>query len=164
MIHALHELVKREDPTVMFLIETKLLSKKLEHLKFKLGYGHGLFVDCVGRSGGLGLSWKRNVDTSILSYSNNHIDAVVKGYGGIPSWRLTAVYGCPVPAGKQKVWNLIRYLQNAMQLPWVCLEDFNEIKSLSEKRGLSDRTGWQMRVFRQLTYDCGFVDLGYKGF
>lgn len=39
-------------------METKSLASRMAKLKFKLGFDGFLVVDCVGRSGGVGLFWR----------------------------------------------------------------------------------------------------------
>ncbi|KAK3210760.1 hypothetical protein Dsin_015466 [Dipteronia sinensis] len=56
-------------PGAIFLMETKVDSKRLEYIRVKLGFAAKLVVDCVGKSGGLCLLWSNEVDISLLSYS-----------------------------------------------------------------------------------------------
>ena len=48
-------------------------------------------------------------------------------------------------------------------MSWVCLGDFNEILSNSEKWGGPERPQQQMEGFRRVVNGCGFIDLGYEG-
>lgn len=57
-VRALRDLMRRQRPQILFLIETKLFSKEMEGVKIKLGFRYGLFVDCVGRAGGLVMLWE----------------------------------------------------------------------------------------------------------
>jgi exonuclease III len=53
-------MVKEKRPDMVFLMETKQKTARMESLKFKLGYDCVFVVDCVGRSGGLALFWKED--------------------------------------------------------------------------------------------------------
>lgn len=77
---ALRDIVKKEDPNIVFLQETKLKVRQMEKCKFKLGFDNCLVVDCVG-SGGLALLWKNEVLLKVNSYSKSHIDAQIKKEG-----------------------------------------------------------------------------------
>jgi hypothetical protein len=46
-------------------------------------------VDSVGRSGGLVLLWKEDVNLNIQNYSRRHINALVKMGGGDLEWKFT---------------------------------------------------------------------------
>ena len=50
-----------------------------------------------------------------------------------------------------------------MDLPWLCMGDFNEITRQSEKLGGSIRSQAQMQLFRDVIDECGFMDLGFTG-
>lgn len=91
----LHELVQREDPNLVFIMETKSVACSMECLKFSLGFSGVLTVDCAGRSGGLVLFWKGDMDLTLLSYSKHHFDAWVMEWDTGSKSRITAVYGHP---------------------------------------------------------------------
>ena len=48
-------------------------------------------------------------------------------------------------------------------LPWMCIGDFNEILSVTEKQGGSDRPSRQIENFRRCIDTCGLKDIGYVG-
>ena len=53
-------------PDIVFLIETKCTSAKMEMWRVKLGFSCKLVVDSVGRSGGLCLFWNDCVTVSLV--------------------------------------------------------------------------------------------------
>ena len=61
----------------MFLMETKIKKKAMERVMEKIKFVNGLVVPSEGRSGGLAMLWKREVQLEIMGYSRNHIDAIV---------------------------------------------------------------------------------------
>lgn len=71
------ELLKWEAPDLVFLQETKVSSSFFSLKKFILDFKHGLAVDCMGKSGGLVLLWKEDVNFAILSYSSNFVHGVL---------------------------------------------------------------------------------------
>ena len=54
-VRDLCRLVKVKKPSLVFLMETKLRSVRMESIKAILGFDCVFTVDCVGRSGGLAL-------------------------------------------------------------------------------------------------------------
>lgn len=60
-------------------------------------------------------------------------------------------------------WELLRHLSKLHPIPWLCVGDFNEIISLSEKSNRSVRSSSQMSSFRRALEDCKLEDLGFVG-
>ena len=79
-VRELRLLVKKEDPQVVFLSETRLEVSSIEWIRIQLGMRGALGVQRLGYGGGLALLWSQDTDLSIKSYSLSHIDAVVKIY------------------------------------------------------------------------------------
>jgi hypothetical protein len=62
-------------------------------LKSKLGYDHVFTMDCKGRSGGLILMWKLDIQVDIQNSSRKHINAVVKLSHNARPWKFIGFYG-----------------------------------------------------------------------
>ena len=60
-----------------------------------------------------------------------------------------------------EAWNKLRLLNTRHNLPWICARDFNEITRSSKKLGGNNRSQSYMQPFRDVIYECGFLDLGY---
>ena len=144
-------------------METKAKTIRIERIRNRLGLANGLIVPCISRSGGLALLWAREVDLEIKSYSKNHIDAVIKEHDSNFYWRITGFYGHLETYRRYESWQLLAFLNNQFQLPWLCLRDFNEILLINEKVGGATRTQQQMDGFRRVVNYCNFHDLGYCG-
>lgn len=72
-------------------------------------------------------------------------------------------YGNPVIANREHSWVLLKHLSLKMNLPWMCIGDFNEITRAEEKMGGAPRRERQMVEFKEALDFCGFRDLGYVG-
>ena len=95
--------------------------------------------------------------------SKNHIDCIIgKGREGI--WRFTGFYGEPNAQKRHESQDLLRQLNSQNSLPWLCLGDFNEILREEEKKGGNNRGHAQMQLFRDVIDECGFIDMGFKGY
>ena len=160
-IFALRDYVQRWNPRLVFLLEIKSKSRRMEKIKFKLGFTNGLYVQSRGRSGGLALLWSSDTNLEIKSYSNHHIDAIITEADNGLSWRFTGFYGYLETHLREESWKLLFYLNSQFNLPWFCYGDFNEILSMIEKSGGVQRSQTQMDGFRRIVNQCGFKDLGY---
>jgi hypothetical protein len=128
---ALHNLVKTQEPKVLFLMETKLDSKRMEGIRVKLRFKFCFSVPSLGRSGDLAMLWNDPVGLSIQNFSQNYIDSHVQINDGI-IWRFTGFYGHPEGHRKKESWALLDQLHSMDSLPWLSMGDFNEILSLDE--------------------------------
>ena len=111
----------------------KAKTQQMERIKCRLGLANALIVPCVCWKGGLALLWAREVDLEIKSYSQNHVDAVINDMDKSFKWRLTGFYGHLETHRRYESWHLLAFLNNQLQLPWLCLREFNEILSNTEK-------------------------------
>jgi hypothetical protein len=68
--------------------------KRMEKFRWMLNFPHMVVVDCEGRSGGLALFWKRNINVELKWKGRMHIDAVVSEEDGF-KWTITGIYGEP---------------------------------------------------------------------
>ena len=76
-------MVRKFNPLVLFLIETKKKSTEMEWLRARWHFDNCLAVDSVGRGGGLALLWMNEVRLEVKSFSVQHIDANVSDSNGI---------------------------------------------------------------------------------
>ena len=66
--------------------------------------------------------------------SPTYIDAVVNP-GVDDAWQLTGIYEDSVMANREHSWVLLKYICLKMDLPWLCVGDFNENFKAEEKMG-----------------------------
>ncbi|KAG6649980.1 hypothetical protein CIPAW_06G011600 [Carya illinoinensis] len=162
-IHELLQLVKTKSPHLVFLLETKCSSEKMETIRVKSGFDNCFAVGNVGRSGGLALMWNSSIEVKVDTFTNWHISVHVKLPNSDKSWLLTGFYGYPNTTKRSETWQILKALKPAPQVPWLCFGDFNEITCLSEKFGAAIRPYKQVRDFRQTLAQCELNDLGYQG-
>ncbi|KAG2693827.1 hypothetical protein I3760_08G113600, partial [Carya illinoinensis] len=106
-VQAPSDLVREEGPKVLFLQETRLQDKEMEKIKYKLGYDNCLAVNSEGRSGGLALLWKNDVNLDIRHYSMSHIHASIQDSStDYAPWYFTGVYGQPEASRRHETSSL----------------------------------------------------------
>ena len=89
-VHSLSDLIHLYSPDIIFLNETKSWSSEMTKIQCKLNFAHGVWVDMIGKFGGITLLWANEVDVSIRSMGPHYIDFEVKCRGEL--WRGTGVY------------------------------------------------------------------------
>ncbi|PPS03655.1 hypothetical protein GOBAR_AA17005 [Gossypium barbadense] len=107
--------------------------------------------------------WKEEVGITLKSFSNPHIDVVIKEELEEKIWRFTGFYGAPVEGLRKDSWNLIRHLEKECDLPWVMMGDFNKIMFSFEKKGGCVQDERQMSTFREVLQECDLSNLGFSG-
>ncbi|CAM8999721.1 unnamed protein product [Rhodiola kirilowii] len=159
-VRSLGDVVRTHRPSLLGLIETKKEDGDLEVLKCKLGFSGCLAVGSKGRSGGLALFWTQEIEVSLISYSDFHIDVSISGED---DFLFSLFYGNPRVQERWRSWELLRRLKKESCRPWVVMGDFNEITFSWEMVSQRTRQAWQMRNFRRCLEDCELIDLGYTG-
>ena len=91
---SLRKLVKEKDPTVCFLMESRLDKEGFQNLYSNLPFQNRIFAKHPNAGGGLALLWKNTIKLEIINYNVNHVMALVTEEDGF-KWYLTGFYGWP---------------------------------------------------------------------
>ena len=110
-VTTLSHIVRVQAPKVLFLMETKRSVTEMKQITNDLPYQGVFVVPSVGRSGGLAMIWKEEVNLHIQTYTQNHIDAIIYNNSG-PAWRITGFYGQPDANRRHETWSLLRHLHS----------------------------------------------------
>ncbi|XP_043724222.1 uncharacterized protein LOC122671183 [Telopea speciosissima] len=78
-IRALNNLLKAENPEILFIMETKSKEAVIDKVRRRGNFQNYITVDPVGASGGLALLWKENVNLSVIVADTNFIDVEKEG-------------------------------------------------------------------------------------
>ncbi|KAK3193164.1 hypothetical protein Dsin_024474 [Dipteronia sinensis] len=77
-------------------------------------------------------------------------------------WRFSGFYGNPNASQCGNSWGLLRCLGQVDGLLWVVGGDFNDLLSMKEKGGGSDKSISEKLAFRHTVEDCDLIDLGFS--
>lgn len=122
-------------PQIVFLSETKAKSSKLQNLKRRLNFDNVFVVDCIGKSGGLCIFWKKSVKVEVLYSSNNVIHSFITNSNTNCSFHFSFMYGNPISQMRKRFWDTLNNLHQQNHKPWICTGDFNEILHAYDKNG-----------------------------
>ncbi|KAF7824555.1 reverse transcriptase [Senna tora] len=161
VIRALRDLVSQTKPQVVFLMETKAKRKKMDNVRRRMGFDFGVYVDAIGRSGGLAVLWKKEINIHVIQQNKNfmHMKAKLNNKEVL----LTGVYGHPEAQQRRYVWDRVSRLNPRNGIPWACVGDFNEILSQNEKEGVRLHSQSQIEHFRSFVDRNGLLDVPLKG-
>lgn len=98
---SLKDLVRHNSPSLVFLMETKCNAAGIKRIQRRIGFLNGVWVDPVGRAGGLALLWKKEVDVNLRSMGSRYIDINIHHSTG-EHWRFTGIYGWSDSGHKHK--------------------------------------------------------------
>lgn len=153
---------KKNAPDIIFLCETKnptdMIRKELQW------FNSDKFIAVPPQtpgSGGLFLTWRQDIELTVISSTKNFIDTSISYKG--KEFHATFVYGEPDHTKRQEVWNDITNLQKNSEDPWFLIGDFNEIVDNSEKCGGSIRAEGTFVAFRSFLSSNDLFDLKHSG-
>ncbi|XP_073019426.1 uncharacterized protein [Primulina eburnea] len=157
-----HSTVSTDNKTELLLPTGPAHSQKIEDTRVRLGFETCFAVDRLGRSGGIGVLWRKYVDFTIVNYSRNHVDLIASDeeHG---EWRCTGYYAFPERHRRRESWNFIRSLAAQSSLPWLCIGDYNDMLSTEDKRGRVTHPQWLIFGFREAIDDCNLTDIPLNG-
>ena len=71
------DLIRAQDPTVVFVAKTWLVEVRLKVFLKNLNFGNMHVVSKVNQGGGLVLLWRVDIQLRVVSSSLNHVDAII---------------------------------------------------------------------------------------
>lgn len=116
------------------------------------------YVKPQGTSGGLALSWNKEVDIRILAANHNLIDCEIwPKHQSMPIW-VTWIYADV--HRRHILWNSLRNLGWGRSSMWMCLGDFNDISYYHEKEGQRKKSQCLIDAFNSMIGNICMEDLG----
>lgn len=132
-VRGLVDIQRQEVPGIMFLSETRMDEGRMGRFRAMLDMPNMLVQNNRGKSGGLALFSRKGLKVTLRWVGRMHIDTIVEEEEEGFKWWLTGIYGESHAEKKGETWRLLRTLHHQIQLPWVCMGDFNEVLFNHEK-------------------------------
>jgi len=162
-LNTLKELIRKYDPTIMALMETKISGRQAEAVCKKIGFDGHFRVDAQGFSGGIWLFWKSQlIQVQILTSDTQFVSMTVT-VNNHPPWIFTAVYASPQEAARHSLWHHMNEFSVNNSQPWLLAGDFNETKSMEERKNCSDDLLRRCTYFGNWIESTALIDLGFTG-
>ncbi|XVE62334.1 hypothetical protein DITRI_Ditri06bG0109700 [Diplodiscus trichospermus] len=135
IVQALKKLKKKYEPDVVFLMETKNKSSRLESVRKKLKMEEGVYCESEGLSWGLALWWKKKLGIKVIIGNKNFIEIVLWDNGKRVYSMVFWIYGARIFEERKKVWKEIKRKIGRNKEQIMCLGNFNDILNDDEKEG-----------------------------
>lgn len=159
-VHMLADLVRERWPDFVFFIKTICDLDRFNELNKLLGYASSFVVPRNGHSGGLAFLYKNDGSTYLLGKAYHFIDVEIRLEGESP-YRLTGYYGHTNRNHRYFSWTLSHTLASRYTMPQCIIGDFNDLTSISDKRGRVAHPPHLFHGFHKAIEDCGLQDLGF---
>ena len=158
-----YELHRRHRPNILIIIEPRIAEARAQDVIDTLPYTHSHRVDPTGYSGGIWLLWNESPTffVEIITRSEHSIHALVKVHSPSVSFLSIIVYAPPQFDKRILFWEYLQNLARHISLPWVILEDFNDMIYEDEKHGGIPVNRTRISAFRNCMDKCGLMDLGF---
>ncbi|XP_060969051.1 uncharacterized protein LOC133036541 [Cannabis sativa] len=161
-VRQLTAILRRSNPEVIILSETRLAEDKFVTLMHKLHFINLTYVPPVGHSGGFGIGWKMGVSCTIHEQDKNWISGTIESDPPGTKWNLLGIYGPPTLNGKEAFWTRVAEFCVRCQSPTLLLGDLNGTLADNESinytnHGNSARYSFDLR---RMVARTGLVDLG----
>lgn len=130
-------------------------------MKYSLCYDDLVTVEPLGLSGGLVVMWKNSFDVEMISKDKRIIDLKVR-MGSI-NFFLSCVYGDPVRARRQIVWDRLSDIGRTRDETWILIGDSNKLMSNTEKLGGAVISENVFLGFRNMAENCKVKEIRSSG-
>ncbi|KAF3440104.1 hypothetical protein FNV43_RR18382 [Rhamnella rubrinervis] len=161
-VQALGRVIKRHNPSCVFLMETKCNRERVKIVGRKLGYEKEVIVEAKGAAGGLVFFWRGDLNVHCLWDTDRVICLSVWNVDRSKECILIGCHGTPYYKEKKSFWDKMGHLVNSMEKPWMLFGDLNEVLMESEKWG--GRSIWsRQRFLKDFLLQVQGIDLGFHG-
>jgi hypothetical protein len=150
-------------PLILVIMETRCNPVKLKRTFNLLGYDGFLSTDNSGYAGGIVVAWKLDLFMVNLEEKKFQYIHMKVNYINRREWYFTAVYASPQEDSRSILWTDLKRIADHMNESWILAGDFNDIMSLSEKKGGAPVSLRKCTKFKERVDACHLLDIGYVG-
>ncbi|XP_071686953.1 uncharacterized protein [Rutidosis leptorrhynchoides] len=161
----IRSLCGKENPWVTALQETRCGTYKESFITYCWGSSNFKYVqkDPIGFSGGSLLIWNPTIIKVNEAIEGEFFLAIKGKIEGIdPEVAIVNVYGPHSTPKKIRFWDSLEALISQINMPWLICEDFNEVRSQSERFNCEFNPNWANR-FNDIINRLRLIDIPLGG-
>lgn len=163
VFRVMKKLIKRHKPTIVALLETRVLAPHAAGIASRLGFAKSIVVDPEGFSGGRCNLWDpEEVDIEATKNSRWAVHAVVTEKFKSP-WIMSTIYASTNKVQRKRIWEELGAINEFGQAGHMVMGDLNTIGTRSEKAGGKEPSASQLQELKDVMSQCGLIDLGANG-
>ena len=148
----------------MIISETRISKENTLKICDTLPFNAAEMVEPVGLTGGILILWNSGVISfTTIRKELRAIHGIIQVSSNNIKFAITAIYASTLHNSRLELWKIIENISNSIDLPWLCIGDFNEITSHSEKWGGRNPKQNRMLAYSEAMDNCNLIDLGFKG-
>lgn len=160
-VRGLRSLVRRSSPTCIFIMETKIDSRRTHNVSRSFGFDNFLAVDRGVECEGLDILWQSEVSWDVFHRSGRFIGTNVTEEDGF-MWSLWLCHSPAKRVLRRVLWNDLGEAITLGRGNWACVGDFNDVACQEEKMGGRSFTCKSKFFLCNFMYELGAVDLGFN--
>ena len=157
--------VRKNKASIMGILETKLSQQSLNDIarkKFRFWRVEDNFQ--LNPNGRILILWKEDkVNMDIIEKTDQVIHCLATCKSSSIKFHISFVYAFNSIVGRRPLWDNLRRFNSSVELPWILLGDFNNVRSRDEKANGLPVTMYEIRDFNNCCYDIGLSDLKSTG-
>ncbi|RZC73954.1 hypothetical protein C5167_049428 [Papaver somniferum] len=158
---ALDNLIKSQNPNVIFLCETKNDSTKMSQYLRRFNYPNSWIFPPVYLSGGICLLSKSGFNLEIVDNSDKMINAIISYDRSKPEFLVTFLYGSVYHDEKLQQCDYISRIGKQANLPWVLIGDLNITMFSHERSTFTNPTTEDFPIIQHIIDNSDLPDLGF---
>ncbi|KAJ8429057.1 hypothetical protein Cgig2_025046 [Carnegiea gigantea] len=136
--NTLAELLRRYDPSILALVETKISGTLTDDVCRRLKFDGLYRMEAQGFRGGIWVLWKIDIIDLKLIKSDIQFVTMEVTQTGIQPWLFTAIYASPNEKLRQGLWMELHTFGLSCSNPWLLAGDFNDAKNMEERFNCSE--------------------------
>ncbi|WCJ29110.1 LINE-1 retrotransposable element ORF2 protein [Euphorbia peplus] len=159
----LKDLLRFHKPLVFVLLETKVSGPNAQKIADSFKGWNCVRSEAQGRSGGIWVFWRSlEVQIRVIQVHHQFVHCEITQNGKFLCLS-SFIYASPCLSDRNTLWDNLILLSNNINVPWFLIGDFNDIGSLDDQRGGSQRYNKRSINHKAQMDDCGLIDIGFSG-
>ncbi|KAI9084926.1 hypothetical protein K1719_033099 [Acacia pycnantha] len=126
------------------------------------GFKNWVRMEADGFSGGIWILWEREyLKVDVIVKNEQFVHCRI--WSGGENILFTAVYASPNEQKRRELWEILQGLAIDIEEPWMCIGDYNEIRSSLEQKGGGRVSEARCGRFNEWIQRCNLIDVEAKG-